>query len=110
MSADDLHWLMQWYLDQCDGDWEHSFGIDIGTLDNPGWRLKIDLRNTALEDRPFTKVERGEAADDLEEWKQTGSWWVIEVKNGAFDAACGPLDLPAVLALFRQWAESPLEM
>ena len=29
--------LQKWYKSQCNGDWEHSFGIKIETLDNPGW-------------------------------------------------------------------------
>jgi ribosomal protein L37E len=32
--------LSDWYAAQCDGDWEHEFGIHIGTLDNPGWSVK----------------------------------------------------------------------
>ena len=23
--------------------WEHQYGVKKGTLDNPGWRVKIDL-------------------------------------------------------------------
>jgi len=34
--TDDLTWLMNWYVAQCDGDWEHRFGFEIGTLENPG--------------------------------------------------------------------------
>ena len=43
MSEVCLLWLMQWRLDQCDNDWEHCHGVSIGTLDNPGWTLRIDL-------------------------------------------------------------------
>jgi len=38
--------LEQGYTSQCNGEWEHSYGIHIETLDNPGWRIKIDLRGT----------------------------------------------------------------
>jgi hypothetical protein len=34
---DEIRELQQWYLAQCDGDWEHEWGVQIGTLDNPGW-------------------------------------------------------------------------
>ena len=105
MSDDSLHWLMQWYLGQCDDDWEHSYGVEIGTLDNPGWTLKVNLTETTLDGRAFTKVMHGEPAHSLEEWQRTGSWWVADVKDGIFEAACGPLDLPAVVGLFRKWAE-----
>jgi hypothetical protein len=38
-----LQWLQEWYLEQCDREWEHEYGIKIGTLDNPGWTITIDL-------------------------------------------------------------------
>jgi hypothetical protein len=31
-----LPWLQGWYATQCDGDWEHEYGVSIETLDNPG--------------------------------------------------------------------------
>jgi hypothetical protein len=107
MSDECLEWLMRWYLAECNSDWEHSYGLKIDTLDNPGWSLKIDLRETELEGRPFQRVAKGEAASDLEEWQRSGSWWVADVKADAFEAACGPLDLPAVIQLFRDWVEQP---
>jgi hypothetical protein len=108
MTDDNLDWLMRWYLSECNDDWEHSFGIEIGTLDNPGWTLKVDLRETALSGREFVKVAHGDAADDLEEWGRNGSWWVADVENDKFEAACGPLDLLAVIAVFRRWADTAL--
>jgi len=104
---DDLRWLTEWYLSQCGDDWEHSFGIKIETLDNPGWTLRIELTDTELEDRPFETVRHGEPAQDLEEWTRTGSWWIARLEDKMFYAACGPLDLPAVISIFRVWAEVP---
>ena len=43
-----LEWLQDWYLKQCDGGWEHEYGIKIETLDNPGWKVIIDLAYTEL--------------------------------------------------------------
>jgi hypothetical protein len=105
MSDDSIRWLMNWYLAECNGDWEHSYGVEIGTLDNPGWSLKINLCETSLADRSFPKVQYGAPAQDLDQWRQSGSWWIAEVKDSIFEAACGPLDLPAAIAVFRQWAE-----
>ncbi|EOD6328199.1 Imm53 family immunity protein [Providencia stuartii] len=34
--------LQNWYKSQCDGIWEHEYGLDISTLDNPGWRVHIN--------------------------------------------------------------------
>ena len=106
MSDHGIDWLMQWYLGRCDSDWEHSYGVEIGTLDNPGWTLKIDLTGTPLEGLPFPKATHGEPSADLDQWKRTGSWWVAEVKGDVFEAACGPLDLLALISLFRKWVEA----
>ncbi|HWE46131.1 MAG TPA: Imm53 family immunity protein [Caulobacteraceae bacterium] len=75
------------------------------SYDNPGWSLKIDLKDTLLEDQAFAKGTYGEMSQDLDEWKRTGSWWIAEVKDGVFDAACGSLDLAALVSVFREWAE-----
>ena len=52
-TADDpaaaLSSLQRWYSSQCDGDWEHQLGVEITTLDNPGWLVRIELRHTPLE-------------------------------------------------------------
>ncbi|MEH0820740.1 Imm53 family immunity protein [Micromonospora sp. CPCC 205714] len=45
-------WLQAWYATQCDGEWEHEFGIQIETVDNPGWSVSIDLGDTALSGCP----------------------------------------------------------
>jgi hypothetical protein len=41
-----LERLQTWYSSHCDGEWEHDFGVQIGTLHNPGWTLRIDLTGT----------------------------------------------------------------
>ena len=107
MSSDNLDWLSRWYLAQCDNDWEHTYGVKIDTLDNPGWSLKIELTDTDLRERAFERVTHGKPTDDLDEWRRTGSWWIASVNDGAFEAHCGPLDLPTVIGIFRQWAEHP---
>ncbi|QEY25316.1 Imm53 family immunity protein [Neisseria zalophi] len=37
--------LQNWYKSKCDGVWEHSYGIEIDTLDNPGWRVSLSGEN-----------------------------------------------------------------
>lgn len=106
MSDENVTWLMQWYLAECNDDWEHSYGVKIDTLDNPGWTIKIDLRETAFAGRQFQRVEQGEPARDLEEWRTLGSWLVADVYGDTFNVACGPLDLNAAIQVFRDWVES----
>lgn len=86
--------VARWYASQCDGDWEHSFGISIETLDNPGWSLRVDLRRTELEDRSLAREEIHRADDD---------WMVCWIENGQYRAACGPLNLAEALAAFLAW-------
>ena len=46
MSNNDILLVLnQWYTSKCDGDWEHSYGFTLETLDNPGWKLKITGEN-----------------------------------------------------------------
>lgn len=59
-----IEWLSDWYRGNCNGDWEHTSGVLIETLDNPGWSIKIDLMNTTLEGRLLTEVFVEKAEDD----------------------------------------------
>jgi hypothetical protein len=54
--AGEIEELQQWYESQCDGDWEHDFGMRIGTLDNPGWSVEINVVDTPLDGRDFAPV------------------------------------------------------
>jgi hypothetical protein len=92
-----LSLLEKWYSAQCDGDWEHQYGVSIGTLDNPGWKLEIDLRGTDAEDRALehVKIERAEN-DWLDYW--------IEKKK--FQARMGPQNLTEAIEIFVSWFEN----
>lgn len=93
---DSLSWLAEWFASHCDGDWEHQEGVRIETLDNPGWRLEISLKGTALESAPFKTVEHN--------YQSNVSWWRCWIEDGHFHAACSARDLPSVVDVFRQWA------
>ena len=90
-----LQELQQWYRSQCDGDWEHTYGVKIDTLDNPGWSVTIELIDTALADRPFTDVQRLEHETD---------WMRCRTKDGKFEGRGGPLMLEEILRVFLAWA------
>ena len=68
LMDDVLSQLQQWYARQCDGDWEHQYGVKVDTLDNPGWRVTIDLAGTDLEGRQFDPIERGLGDDSSTDW------------------------------------------
>jgi hypothetical protein len=96
-TGGELSWLQHWYEAQCDGDWEHEWGVRIATLDNPGWTVHIDLEETSLAGRSYTRTafRRGDS-----------DWVMAKVSDDVFQASCGPLNLGEVLRLFRDWATS----
>src|SRR5687768_5199637 len=100
-AVDILQSIQEWYTEQCDGDWEHSYGIVIETLDNPGWLVKVDLTDTALNTRPFTKV-----ADNVDEdgWQKGGRWMQCYVKDGVWHGAGDETKLATILGQFLSWA------
>jgi immunity protein 53 of polymorphic toxin system len=72
---DVLTWLQGWYATQTDGDWEHSNGITIATLDNPGWSVEIDLADTALAGQVFDRRETHRSEDDwFVAWSDNEKW------------------------------------
>jgi hypothetical protein len=52
-----LSLLEEWYAARCDGDWEHSWGVKIDTLDNPGWTISINLNDTRAESRNLERLK-----------------------------------------------------
>nr|WP_288836395.1 immunity 53 family protein [uncultured Flavobacterium sp.] len=82
--------LQNWYLTNCDGDWEHSYGISIGTLDNPGWIVKIDLADTCLQDLDYKKEICNGDFD----------WLDLRVNEKTFIAAGDPSKLTALIHVF----------
>jgi hypothetical protein len=94
---DSLSLLQNWYLAQCNGDWEHQYGIHIETLDNPGWSLTIDLSGTDADARnlDWVKIER---TDD--------DWVFYRVDRNKFEAAMGPENLAECVGIFLKWFES----
>lgn len=92
--------LQDWYASQCDGDWEHRFGVRIETLDNPGWRVKIDLAGTPLENKLFAEVSVLDPDNDPE-------WIHCRIAYGAFHGAGGPGKLDEILRQFLAWAGRP---
>jgi len=99
MSA--LEELQAWYLSQCNGDWEHTYGVSIGTLDNPGWSFEAELTDSDLAGRPFSPVSHGVGADSIED---NQDWLFCEVKNNKFIAHGGPCKLDEMILIFVKWA------
>jgi hypothetical protein len=89
--------LEEWYLQRCDGEWEHSYGIKIDTLDNPGWTIKIDLKETKQQDAILKRVAIHRTEHDwIEYW--------VDYKQ--FNIACGPKNFSEATEIFVEWFDS----
>jgi hypothetical protein len=98
-----LEELQKWYLEECNGDWEHSYGVKIETLDNPGWSVTINLEDTYLETFEFTSVSYGVG----EEAEQSQNDWLICKKESSdFIGYGGPKKLQEIISIFLNWAKS----
>ena len=97
-NSSTLDRLQSWYSAQCNGDWEHLWGITIDNLDNPGWNVKIDLNETLLEGVAFKEIK-------IDYDDKTKSIF-CHVEGNQFHAACGPNQLARVLEIFLDWADS----
>lgn len=98
--VDELKFLMEWYASNCDGDWEHQYGVKINTIDNPGWMVVIDLSDTEWEE---VKID----------WKlievNDEDWYGYSVENKQFHSAGSPANLPTMLGKFKNLVEGNLE-
>ncbi len=93
--------LQAWYQSNCDGEWEHAHGIQIQTLDNPGWLVDIELVDTPLAVIPFERIESGDITGE----PTTEPWHECWRDEHAWHAGCGPESLETVIMLFLEWAE-----
>lgn len=88
-------WLSNWYNSNCNGDWEHTYGVTIETLDNPGWLFKADLCETTHEGKKIaTKVSNDD--DD---------WYNIHSDGAVFIGAGDPKKLELLMNLFKEFIE-----
>ena len=90
--------LQDWYVSQCDGEWEHRYGVSIGTLDNPGWSLSIDLEGTDLADVAFPEVK--------ENYDHDLDWLVCNKHGSKFGGSGGPRQLERMIQIFLAWAKA----
>jgi len=92
--------LQAWYAAQCNGKWEHTYGIAIGTLDNPGWSLSVDLTGTTLKQVSFEPISHDVGPDDEPE---SDEWYICKVENQVFTAFGGTAQLTTIIDHFLTW-------
>ena len=94
---DGLFRLEAWHARRRAGEWKRHHGITIATLDNPGWRLRIDARGSDQRERPFAPISV--ATSDLD-------WLECRVYDRIIEDAGGP-DKPALIPrAFRDWCKT----
>ena len=88
-----LKWLEEWYLNKCNGEWEHNYGITINTLDNPGRDISIDLIDTEvkLNDLKWQYFEKSEK-----------DWFGYKIEKNVFNASGDPTKLTYLISLFKE--------
>ena len=77
--------IQDWYKLNCNGDWEHSYGYSIATIDNPGWTIRIDLSETPLENLEFN--------EEYQNKEKEHDWFFIKNKEKVLNF------FPALVAL-----------
>jgi immunity protein 53 of polymorphic toxin system len=70
--------ILEWFSDNCNGDWEHQNGFSIESLDNPGVAISVDLA-------PILMIPDKIILSDL---VSENSWISIRIKNDKFLVAC----------------------
>lgn len=94
--SNELCRLQAWYILQCNGEWEHTYGVTISTLDNPGWLLEVDLADTELASKSFGEINIQRENDD--------DWLRCSVQNEKFRGAGGGGNLKEIINNFLDWA------
>lgn len=91
--------LSSWYYSQCNGDWEHSWGVKLTTLDNPGWSLSVNLTDTDL---------ALAVLPESEEHRTDNDWIVIQDRVDSdtreYRSYGGPNNLEEMIQRFIEWA------
>ena len=88
--------LQSWYENQCDGEWEHHYGVKTEILDNPGWAVEIDLIGTKLSDKVLPETIEERSATD---------WIRCSAGSGKFKGFGGPRNLAEIIERFIAWVE-----
>ncbi|WP_316834546.1 immunity 53 family protein [Pedobacter nutrimenti] len=90
-----IEWLSNWYKSNCDGDWEHQYGVKIDTLDNPGWSFEADLIDTAHEGKKIF----------IESLNDDNDWYKVSSDGEKFTGAGDSGKLYFLINLFKKFIE-----
>lgn len=97
LTMNSVEFLQKWFGSQCNGDWEHCFGLKIATLDNPGWHVSVELEETPLAGVAFSPVLEERTEED---------WVCCRIKDGCFEGFGGVGNLMEILDVFQRFVEN----
>ena len=97
MQRDNLEWLEDWDQSQCNGVWEHKRGVNLESLEAPGWRLTIHLIGTSA-----TNVRPQRLNLDT----PCGEWINCSISGDRFQGSGDPRKLEQIIGVFRQWVDT----
>ncbi|MGK5594137.1 MAG: immunity 53 family protein [Parachlamydiaceae bacterium] len=86
--------IQEWYESQCNGDWEHTYGVNVNTLENPGWKVTIAIAETECEGKPFPELVLKRTDDD---------WVRCSVSRSYFVGFGGPANFKEIVEIFLRW-------
>ncbi len=96
MEIEILDWIVNWFKDNCDGSWECSTGIQITTLDKPGWEVEIDISNTSIANIHLDWILNEKSKHD---------WYGVKVEDHKFNASGDAGKLKFLLEMFKVMIE-----
>lgn len=67
-------------------------------VENPGWAVEIDLKNTIITDVNFPPIVYGINADDS--IADYNNWYFCYIKDNVFHGGCAPDKLIKILGIF----------
>lgn len=94
VAEENLTWIMKWYFQP--GVMIDKDDIEICTLDSPACRINLNLTKTKLIHKQFNEVSIDRTKED---------WIYCYVETGKFQGTGGPLNLPEILQILRDWIE-----
>lgn len=92
-----ISWIEKWPLENSNQKVNGESNFLIRTLDNPGWKVFVNLKGTELENKPFSIIRINRSEDD---------WIYCIVQDYEFKSACGPENLIEVLLIFINWCDT----
>ena len=90
-----LDWVQRWFISNCNGDWEHGYGINMEYTKETGWYVYFNVNHTSMYDCKFDKKDK----------KGKKKWLTFEVNENSFIGRGDSSKLEEILQTFHDWVE-----